>query len=123
MITIEILGALEIEKDLLKLDKEVENEFHKSIFATAQLIESTAKRYAPSRTGKLRNSITIEKINNTEYSIGTDLEYAQYLEFGTRYMQPQPFMRPASLAGESFMVKDLGLKIDKVVRGFENGGS
>lgn len=30
-----------------------------------------------------------------EYVVGTDVEYAVYLEFGTRYMPPYSFFRPA----------------------------
>jgi len=29
------------------------------------------------------------------YVVGTDVEYAVYLEFGTRHMPPYPFVRPA----------------------------
>lgn len=38
----------------------------------------------------------IMKVGNTVYaSIGSDLKYSLFLELGTRYMAPRPFMRPA----------------------------
>lgn len=50
-----------------------------------------------SDTGFLMSSIRhVIAVDETVYaSIGSDLEYALYLELGTRYMEPRPFMRPA----------------------------
>ncbi|MFC6591676.1 HK97-gp10 family putative phage morphogenesis protein [Deinococcus lacus] len=47
------------------------------------------------QTGRLRQSITVQKVKAGRYRVGTNVEYAPYLEFGTRNMQPRPFMRPA----------------------------
>lgn len=67
-------------------------------------VESRAKQNASGRpgpnvdTGRLRSSITYE-IGEDEKGlfarIGTNVEYGIYLELGTRYMQPYPFLRPA----------------------------
>ena len=83
--------------------------------------EGYAKDLAPVDTGALRNSIS-HKVVNSEAYIGTNMEYAPYVEFGTgRYsttgggtpkskwgymgddgkfhigkpMKPQPFLKPA----------------------------
>lgn len=47
-------------------------------------------------SGKLLGSITheVDEDNLTVY-IGTDTEYAPYVELGTSKMQPHPFLRPA----------------------------
>ncbi len=55
----------------------------------AEIVED-AKRYAPVDTGRLRNSIHREGD-----SIVVSAPYAGYVEFGTRNMAPQPFLRPA----------------------------
>lgn len=59
--------------------------------------ESFAKRKCPVDTGNLRNSIT-NKIEMGEKSayIGTNVEYAPYVELGTRKMAAQPFLTPAA---------------------------
>ena len=46
--------------------------------------------------GNLRNSITheYEKKSHTEY-IGTVVNYAPYVEFGTRKMKAKPYLKPA----------------------------
>lgn len=48
------------------------------------------------RTGDLRNSLTGKYIpaERTAY-IGTNMEYAQYVEFGTIYMPARPYLRNA----------------------------
>lgn len=45
--------------------------------------------------GTLRGSIGIEKINDLRVRVGTNVEYAPYLEFGTYKMSARPFMRVA----------------------------
>lgn len=46
-------------------------------------------------TGRLRQSIGVQKVGEGHYRVGTNVEYAPYLEFGTRRMAARPFMRPA----------------------------
>lgn len=33
--------------------------------------------------------------NRTTWQVGTDVEYAVYVEYGTRHMEAQPYLRPA----------------------------
>lgn len=57
--------------------------------------EGYAKRLCPVDTGRLRNSITHTHDDEAAY-IGTNVEYAPYVEFGTRRQTAQPFLRPAA---------------------------
>lgn len=57
--------------------------------------EGYAKMKCPVDTGRLRNSITHEVNNETVY-IGTNVEYAAYVEMGTVNTRAQPFLRPAA---------------------------
>lgn len=59
--------------------------------------EGYAKRACPVDTGNLRNSIThaVESADNAVY-IGTNVEYAPYVELGTSRQKAQPFLRPAA---------------------------
>lgn len=59
--------------------------------------EGYAKRACPVDTGNLRNSIThaVESAEDAVY-VGTDVEYAPYVEMGTRRTAAQPFLRPAA---------------------------
>lgn len=59
--------------------------------------EGYAKRACPVDTGNLRNSIThaVESAENAVY-VGTNVEYAPYVEMGTCRTAAQPFLRPAA---------------------------
>lgn len=61
-------------------------------------VQNRARALAPVDTGRLRSSI-ISSPGETALGpyviIGTNVEYATYQEFGTRFMPPQPYLRPA----------------------------
>lgn len=50
-------------------------------------------------TGNLVNSIKSELVSSSDTdawaNVGTGVEYAEYLEFGTSRMESRPYMRPA----------------------------
>lgn len=59
-------------------------------------IEGGAKRRAPVDTGRLRNSIThVIAEGGLKARIGTNVEYAAHVEFGTRRMRAQPYLQPS----------------------------
>ena len=56
--------------------------------------EGYAKMLCPVDTGNLRNSITHDADQTTAY-IGTNVEYAAYVELGTSKSKAQPYLQPA----------------------------
>jgi len=61
-------------------------------------IERGAKGRAPVDTGNLRASIesnTETKAKQITTEVGTNVEYAPFVELGTSTMAAQPFLRPA----------------------------
>lgn len=63
--------------------------------------ESYAKKLCPVDTGRLRNSITHTQWDDHNEVIGTNVEYAPYVELGHhtstgRKVAPKPFLRPAA---------------------------
>lgn len=59
--------------------------------------EGYAKRACPVDTGRLRNSIThIVDEGGKCAVIGTNVEYAPYVELGTTRQRPQPYLKPAA---------------------------
>lgn len=64
---------------------------------TGLVAEGYAKRACPVDTGRLRNSIThIVDEGGKCAVIGTNVEYAPYVELGTRNQKPQPYLKPAA---------------------------
>ena len=61
------------------------------------LAENYAEKKCPVDTGNLRGSITheVDTDDNAVY-IGTNVEYAPYVELGTSRQEAQPFLGPAA---------------------------
>ncbi|MCI5605810.1 MAG: HK97 gp10 family phage protein [Clostridia bacterium] len=57
------------------------------------LVEGEAKALCPVDTGNLRQSITSQP-SGMRCDIGTNVEYAMYVEFGTYKMAAQPYLVP-----------------------------
>ena len=63
--------------------------------------ESYAKKLCPVDTGRLRNSITHQQYDENTEVIGTNVEYAPYVELGHHttggtFVAGKPFLRPAA---------------------------
>ena len=62
--------------------------------------ENYAKELCPVDTGRLRQSIghiCFERpaTGDIEAEVGTNVEYAEFVELGTRYQHAQPYLKPA----------------------------
>lgn len=69
-------------------------------------------------TGALRNSIQLEVIGPTKVRVGTNVEYAGWLEFGTKRIAPRPHARPSAAKARGLM----GVRIAGVLRSGARGG-
>ena len=80
---------------------DVLNEFHDAVLRALERIGMQAEGYAndlcPVDTGNLRNSIS-HKVDDKEKAvyIGTNVEYAPYVELGTHRQAAQPYLKPAA---------------------------
>lgn len=74
---------------------------HNEVTKLAIRVQNGAKRLCPVDTGRLRSSIVYEVAatgRTITARIGTNVEYAGYVEFGTRHMRARPYLRPALAA-------------------------
>lgn len=74
---------------------ELEVQLRTALEEIGLVAEGYAKRLCPVDTGRLRNSITHTTDGEAAY-IGTNVEYAPYVEMGTSRTRAQPFLRPAA---------------------------
>lgn len=74
--------------------KELNSKVSVALEECGLVAEGYAKRLCPVDTGRLRNSITHTQSGKTEY-LGTNVEYAPYVELGTTRTRKQPFIKPA----------------------------
>lgn len=91
--------------------KRIEEEASKVVMQAGYKTERDAKTLAPVETGTLRRSIHMDLKDALTAEVGTNIEYATFVEFGTVKMPAQPFMTPAYHKNRDDFVKkmaDLG---------------
>lgn len=106
--SVRIEGMPRLHAKLTKLTGEAERTTQREVKRAALNVQRGAKRhlsekvYAQSetpgyvRTGRLMNSIAHEiDDGGMNATIGTNVEYAPYVELGTRRTRPKPYLFPA----------------------------
>lgn len=71
-------------------------------------LQQKAQRYAPVDTGNLSRSIQLSiKDNGMTAEVAATADYSAYVEFGTRYMEAQPYIKPAFNEQKNIFINDL----------------
>lgn len=86
------------ERALTELFESRDGPVGRDLARRAIKVENAAKRYCPVDTGRLRSSITRELAREGDdltARIGTNVEYARFVELGTVRNVPKPYLRPA----------------------------
>ena len=91
-ISIEGMGA--VSAALEQYAAEAVETMSKGIAEGCKIVEGEARAEAPVDTGALRQSIHSQTEGLTG-TVGTNVEYAMYPEFGTYKMKAHPFLVPA----------------------------
>lgn len=82
-----------------KEKKDMINANVRALIRSANIVESDATLIAPEKTGNLRSSIERSEPLITKLvqkiKVFTNVEYAPFVEFGTRFQRSQPYLRPA----------------------------
>ena len=98
MPSIKITGVKELQKQLKKnvtLD-DVKKVVRQNGSELQDKMQDKAEFTKGYQTGETKRSITLEMSNgNLTATVEPTTEYSPYLEFGTRFMDAQPFVRPA----------------------------
>lgn len=89
-------GLPELRVTLRKMTDRTRRNVEREVKRAALNVQNNAKRAAPVDTGRLRNSIAHEiEGDGLEATVGTNVEYAPFVEFGTRRGRAQPYLLPA----------------------------
>ena len=89
-VNVELKGVDALLKKFKDIGKEAEHIADVETKDSANEIEKNAKLLVPADTGRLRGSITIQKIQDAAYRIYTSVKYAPYVEFGTGRLTEVP---------------------------------
>lgn len=90
------MGNFRIEDHSAEVIAAKDAAVERALEAIGQQAVGYAKLLAPVDTGRLRNSMTHEvRADEDSVYVGTNVEYAPYVELGTRRSKAQPFLRPA----------------------------
>lgn len=101
-----------MEKLQVKLKKNVQMSKVKQIVKdNGAALQEAAQRKAPVDTGNLKRNIGLEiRDGGLTAEVEPTAEYAayvEYVEYGTRYMNAQPYMRPSYTAQKEKFKSDL----------------
>jgi HK97 gp10 family phage protein len=139
-VTIRLEGSEQLQRQLRRLSDDLREEAGRAVLATAVEMRSdivtsiqrgpasgiTYKKSNPTRThtasapgqppmsdtGRLANSITFDRVGDLTATVGSALNYAPWLEYGTSRMAARPFFRPAV---ERMRPKYIG-KLEDIIR-------
>lgn len=108
------------DREILEKFKQIANDVPKAaedMIANVGAVALTeARNNVPVDTGALKGSITLEVEggDNPVATVGSNLEYAPYVEYGTSSHTPQPFMEPAKKIAESKMSEIMKAVLDSI---------
>lgn len=96
MATVKITGLQSMIKKLTELGANVENIVDNSVHKSAYAVQAQVKKnieaasasyngrtYKAFDTGNLYRHIAVERLGKCRFAVGTNVEYAPYVEFGT----------------------------------------
>lgn len=78
----------------------LKNGIKSALEESGNMVENGAALRCPVDTGRLRNSINHKLVGDNKVEIGSDVEYAGYVELGTSRMRKRPYLRPALESNE-----------------------
>lgn len=115
------MGRIKVETDtkkfrkwLKKADEGIAKELKDTLISYTASIEDLSKQLCPVDTGYLRGSISKE-IQKSGYVgiVRVGAYYARYVEFGTYFQNPQPFLMPAYNILSKQFVDEIIKKVNK----------
>jgi HK97 gp10 family phage protein len=82
------------ESNRQNVERRIQEQIERALTAIGLYVEGEAKLRCPVDTGNLRGSID-HKAKTDHVVIGTNVEYALFLEKGTQRQKAQPYLTPA----------------------------
>lgn len=105
--TIKWDGARELIKDLTKASKYAQLKSQKVIKNNTEELKRNVISLAPYDTGFLKGSVIATYPNPFWGVVDVQAMYAPFVEYGTRFMEEQPYMKPSFWVQYPKFIKDM----------------
>lgn len=120
MITVKVKGTEDLIKQIRKAGLEVHEKARKVLNEQAKIIRDDIKQKCPVKSGTLQKSvrsISAKKTLNAGVSMGGGkAHYAPFVEFGTKYVDAQPFFFPTARKHEQETQDKLVEALDQTLK-------
>lgn len=95
--TVKFKGLDKLIREMSEVTKaEFESEVKEAVRRNGAEMQQKAQRLVPVDTGNLKRSITLSVVDGgLTAEVETTANYATFVEYGTRFMGAQPYMRPS----------------------------
>lgn len=121
-LSIRVEGAEKLRAQMKSLSDTVAGQvLADAAFLGGHVVRSDASRRAPIKTGNLRASMTVESVSSSrdhaEVAVGPSRHapYGIFVEFGTRRMSAQPYLRPALDANRGRVRSEIGQALKRAL--------
>ncbi|WP_055078771.1 HK97-gp10 family putative phage morphogenesis protein [Lagierella massiliensis] len=116
---VEFKGLEKIIKDMATVTEvAIKSEMAKAVRVSTSECQQHAKSIVPVDTGDLKKSIGINIYHDGLIGeVEPTMDYRVYVEYGTRFMAAQPYMRPSFYKQEPIFKKDM----EKIVKKYTKG--
>lgn len=121
---VEFKGLKELQRDIDEAMKDLPPGLQGAMQKATLVVEREAKIRAPVDTGRLRASIASEVRaigGGVQGIVGSVVEYAPYVELGTKYMRPRPYLGAALEAKMNEILQILEGFVNRIVTKIERG--
>lgn len=85
-----------LEKDLIRFKKNTVKAFEEAQLESMNSVIRESKVIVPVKSGKLRDSLKLERQSYLKYKFGSDLDYAKIVEFGDKNRKANLYITKAS---------------------------
>ena len=113
---VDVRGIPELQRKLDRLDQSMRGYVDQALEFEVQAMQTRAQSLAPKRTGYLASSIIAVRVGEWAFKLMALTNYAVYVEFGTRFMQPRRFLSRALELGMLGLVQHVNRAIANAIR-------
>lgn len=103
-----------LKSDLTRIALKAPKLAAEALHKTGQDVIQLTKQLTPVDTGNLQRSYRVEEVSESKVTVGTDVEYAPFVEFGTSRQSAQPHFIPAFAQSAETFEQRLKQAFDKL---------